>query len=38
MEDPQIGATDAGLSNSHSNTGSELHLRTVPQRAAMPDP
>ena len=34
----QIGAMAAGLHHSHSNTGSELHLRYTPQLMAMPDP
>ena len=34
----QIGATAAGLGHSHSNTGSEPHLRPTPQLMAMPDP
>ena len=32
----QIGATAAGLC--HSNTGSEPHLRPIPQLTATPDP
>ena len=32
------GAIAAGLCQSHSNTGSELHLRPTPQLMAMPDP
>ena len=32
------GATAAGLHYSHSNTGSEPHLRPTPQIEAMPDP
>ena len=34
----QIGATAASLCHSHSNAGSELHLRPTPQLTAMPDP
>ena len=34
----QIGTAVAGLWHSHSNTGSELHLRTAPQLTATPDP
>ena len=34
----QIGATAAGLSQSHSNARSEPHLRPTPQLMAMPDP
>ena len=33
-----IGATAASLCHSHSNMGSEPHLRTTPQFMAMPDP
>ena len=33
-----IGATGAGLDHSHSNMGSEPHLRPTPQITAMPDP
>ena len=33
-----IGATAAGLHHSHSNTGSDPHLRPTPQPTAMPDP
>ena len=32
-----IGAV-AGLRQSHSNAGSELHLRPIPQLMATPDP
>ena len=32
-----IGAVAAGLCHSHSNSGSELHLRPTPQLKAMPD-
>ena len=40
MEVPrlQIGATAAGLHHSHSNVGSELHLRATPQLTVMLDP
>ena len=31
-------AAAAGLSHSHSNTGSEPHLLPTPQLTAMPDP
>ena len=34
----QIGATDAGLQHSHSNTGSKPHLGPTPQLMATPDP
>ena len=34
----QIGAVAAGLYHSHSNVGSEPHLRTIPQLTATPDP
>ena len=34
----QIGAADAGLHHSHSNTKSELPLRPTPQLSAMLDP
>ena len=34
----QIGAVAASLNHSHSNVGSELHLRPTPQLMAMPDP
>ena len=34
----QIGATAAGLHFSHSNVGSEPHLRPTPQLTATPDP
>ena len=33
-----IGAVATGLRHSHSNTGSELHLRPTPQLMAMQDP
>ena len=33
-----IGAVAAGLRQSHSNLGSELHLRPAPQLTATPDP
>ena len=33
-----IGATVAGRCHSHSNMGSEPHLRPTPQLTAMPDP
>ena len=33
-----IGAAAAGLHHSHSNAGSELHLRSTPQLMATPDP
>ena len=33
-----IGAVAAGLHHSHSNTGSELHLRPIPQLMATQDP
>ena len=33
-----IRATAAGLHHSHSNAGSQLHLRPIPQLTAMPDP
>ena len=33
-----IGAVAAGLRQSHSNTGSEPHLRPTPQLMATPDP
>ena len=33
-----IGAIDADLHHSHSNAGSEPHLRPIPQLTAMPDP
>ena len=33
-----IGAVAAGLCHSHSNTGSEPHLRPTLQIVAMPDP
>ena len=34
----RYGAAAAGLHHSHSNTGSESHLRPTPQLMAMPDP
>ena len=34
----QIRATAASLHHGHSNTGSEPHLRPMPQLTAMPDP
>ena len=34
----QIRAAAAGLCHSHSDTGSEAHLRPTPQTTAMPDP
>ena len=34
----QIGAVAASLRQSHSNVGSEPHLRPTPQLTAMPDP
>ena len=33
-----IGATAASLHHSHSNAGSEPHLRPTPQLTATPDP
>ena len=33
-----IGAFAADLQQSHSNAGSELRLRPIPQLTAMPDP
>ena len=33
-----IGAVATGLNHSHSNVGSEPHLRTTPQLMATPDP
>ena len=33
-----IGATAAGLHQSHSNARTELHLRPTPQLTAKPDP
>ena len=33
-----MGAVAAGLCHSHSNTGSKLHLRPIPQLTAIPDP
>ena len=32
------GAVAAGLRHSHSNSGSKLHLRPIPQLTATPDP
>ena len=37
MEVP-VGAVATGLRQSHSNTGSELHLQPTPQLMATPDP
>ena len=34
----QIGAIAAGPCHNHSNSGSEPHLRLIPQLAATPDP
>ena len=34
----RIGTTAASLCHSHSNVGSELHLRPTPQLKATPDP
>ena len=34
----QIGTVAAGLCQSYSNAGSELHLQHTPQLPAMPDP
>jgi len=34
----RFGAAAAGLPSSHSNAGSELHLRPTPQLTATPDP
>ena len=34
----QIGAVATGLHHSHSNTGSELHLRPMPRLMATLDP
>ena len=34
----QIGAVAASLCQSHSNTGSELSLQSIPQRMVTPDP
>ena len=34
----QIRVPPAGLHHSHSNVGSELHLKPIPQLMAMPDP
>ena len=34
----RIGTTAAGLHHSHSNAGSEPHLRPTPQLTATPDP
>ena len=33
-----IGAVASGLRHSHSNVGSELHLRPIPELTATPDP
>ena len=33
-----MGAVAAGLHQSHSNAGSEPHLRPTPQLTATPDP
>ena len=33
-----IGTVAAGIRQSHSNTGSKLHLQPTPQLTAMPDP
>ena len=33
-----VGAVAASLPHSHSNAGSEPHLRPAPQLTAMPDP
>ena len=33
-----IGAAAASLRQSHSNVGSQLHLRPTPQLTAIPDP
>ena len=33
-----IGAVAVSLRNSHSNSGSELHLQPTPQLMATPDP
>ena len=33
-----MGATAAGLHQSHSNAASKLHLQPAPQLMAMPDP
>ena len=42
MEVPRVGglirAVAAGLRQSHSNVGSELHLQPTPQLMATPDP
>ena len=34
----RVGVVAAGLRHSHSNTGSEAHLRPTPQLTATPDP
>ena len=34
----RIGAVATGLSQSHSNAGSEPHLQPTPQLTAMPNP
>ena len=34
----RIGAVDAGLHQSHSNSGSKLRLQPTPQFMATPDP
>ena len=34
----RIQAVAAGLHHSHRNTGSKLHLRTIPQLATTPSP
>ena len=34
----RIRATAAGLRQSHSNAGTELHLQPTPQLTATPDP
>ena len=34
----RIGAVAASLRQSHSNSGSELHLQPTPQLTATPDP
>ena len=34
----QVGAVAASLHHSHSNVGSEPHLRPTPQLTATPDP
>ena len=38
QERGRIGAVDAGLHHSHSNTGSEPSLQPILQLTAMPDP